>query len=122
MDARAQDVVRRLAELDSGDVLALRPEEGHLEVRRGDRVVRLHHSEEELLALLDDADSVREVWGEDVEAVDGAARFISVHLDESLATGEPHPSGWWTYRSGSFHPEPPWEAPSRRDAKDTRSA
>src|SRR3954468_4172666 len=103
MDARAQDVVRRLAVIESGEVseiLALRPGEGYLEVRHDDRVARLHLPEDPLLALLDDVESLRAVWGDGVCDVDGAARLVSVHLDESLATRAAHPTGWWTYRLG----------------------
>ena len=50
------------------------------------------------------------LWGPGVSAVESAARLMLVHWDESLATREPHPTGWWTYRSGTFDPEPPWEA------------
>jgi hypothetical protein len=53
------------------------------------------------------------VWGPGVGAVESAARLLLVHLDESLETREPHPTGWWTYRGGGFDPVPPWEAGSR---------
>jgi len=80
VDARPQEVVRRLAGLLGGDVLAVRPGEGYRELRRDGR----------------------------------GARYGAVHLEESLATREPHGSGCWTYRAGFFHPEPPWEAHRRR--------
>jgi hypothetical protein len=135
VDPRAQAVVLRLAEIEDGEevgtrvlgggraeartqrhaeVLAVRPAEGYLEVKHGDRVDRLRLPETELLALLDDADRARTPWGEGVAPVEGAARLASVHLDESLATREPHPSGWWTYRGGFFHPVPPWEGRAQR--------
>lgn len=47
-------------------------------------------------------------WGPGVDRVESAARFMTVHLDESLATREPHVSGHWTYRTGFFDPRPPW--------------
>jgi hypothetical protein len=123
VDARAQEVVRRLAEIERGEVIAVRPDEGYLEICRDGRVARLQLPESELLALLADADGLDSVWGKDVPSVDGAARYAATHLDESLATREPHPSGWWTYRSGFFHPEPPWEAHRRRrDADGARPA
>ncbi|MCZ2838126.1 hypothetical protein [Modestobacter sp. VKM Ac-2985] len=50
------------------------------------------------------------LWGPGVSAVESAARLMLVHWDESLATREPHPTGWWTHRGGGFDPEPPWEA------------
>jgi hypothetical protein len=123
VDPRAQEVVRRLAEIEGGTVTAVDPGEGYLEVRRDGRTARLHLPETELLALLDDADGVRQAWGDDVPAVDGAARFVAVHLDESLATREADPSGWWSYRLGFFDPIPPWEAHRRRrDADGARPA
>jgi hypothetical protein len=123
VEERAQEVLRRLAEMEPmerGEVLALRPDEGYLEVRRRDRVARLHLPEDPLLALLDDVETLRAVWGDGVPDVDGAARLVSVHLDESLATRAAHPTGWWTYRLGGFDPVPPWEAHrTLRDADAT---
>jgi hypothetical protein len=48
--------------------------------------------------------------GPRITAMEAAARLMSVHLDESLETREPHPSGQWTYHDGGFSPIPPWEA------------
>lgn len=78
-------------------------------------MARLHFDEAELLAVAEGAGEEAEaVWGEPPPDEVAAARFLSVHLDESLATREPHESGWWTYRAGGFDPVPPWEAHPRR--------
>jgi hypothetical protein len=55
----------------------------------------------------------REVWGTRLSAVEAVARIMTVHLEESLATREPGPGGWWVYRDGGFEPVPPWEAARR---------
>jgi hypothetical protein len=136
MDARVVTVLRLLAELEGSEevetrmlgegrseavsrrhaeVTDLRPEEGILAVRHGDRLVRLHFDEVELLEFIDGAgEEGADVWGEPLSDEVAAARFLSIHLDESLATREPHESGWWTYRSGRFEAIPPWEAHPRR--------
>ncbi|SDY44765.1 hypothetical protein SAMN05661080_03507 [Modestobacter sp. DSM 44400] len=56
-----------------------------------------------------DADPER-VRGPGVTGLESAARLLLVHWDESLATREPHPSGWWTYQECGFDPLPPGEA------------
>jgi hypothetical protein len=114
MDPRVVAVLRLLAEKESGDghaeVTELLPEQGIVEVRHGDQVARLHFDEVELLAFLPHAGrDAEEVWGYPLSDEEAAARFLSIHLDESLATREPHESGWWTYRAGGFDPAPPWE-------------
>jgi hypothetical protein len=119
MDARAVAALRLLAEMASRDeqaqVTELRPEEGVLGIRHAARTARLHFEEAELLALLGIAgDDAEDAWGERLPDEVAAARFLSIHLDESLATQEPHESGWWTYRPGRFEPVPPWEAHARR--------
>jgi hypothetical protein len=136
MDARVVAVLRLLAEMESGEeietrflgggrtetvsrrhaeVTELRPEEGILAVRHGDTVARLHFDEAVLLEFIDGAgEDGADAWGEPLSDEVAAARFLSVHLDESLATREPHESGWWTYRPGGFDPVPPWEAHARR--------
>jgi hypothetical protein len=136
MDARVVAVLRLLAEMEDGEeietrflgdgrtetlprrhaeVTDLRPEDGVLSVRHGGTVARLHFDEAELLEFIDGAgDEGEEVWGEPLSDEVAAARFLSIHLDESLATREPHESGWWTYRAGGFDPVPPWEAHARR--------
>ncbi len=136
MDPRVVTVLRRLAEIESGDsilttflgggrsetvtrqhaeVTELLPEEGIVEIRHGDQVARLHVDEAVLLEFIDDAAaSAEDIWGEPLPAEEAAARFLSVHLDESLGTQQPHESGWWTYRPGGFDPLPPWEAHARR--------
>ena len=136
MDARVVAVLRLLAEIESGEevetrflgggrtetvtrphaeVTELRPEEGVLAVRHGETVARLHFDEAELLAFIDGAgDEGEDVWGEPLSDEVAAARFLSIHLDESLATREPHESGWWTQHAGGFDPVPPWEAHARR--------
>jgi hypothetical protein len=136
MDARVVAVIRLLAELEGGDevettvlgdgrtetvtrrhaeVVELRPEDGVLVVRHGDDVARLHLGEAELLAFIDGAgDEGEAVWGEPLTDEVAAARFLSIHLDESLGTRDPHESGWWRYRPGGFDPVPPWEAGARR--------
>ena len=136
MDPRVVTVLRLLAEIESREVVVttflgggrtetvtsrhaevtgLRPELGILEVRHGDQVARLHVDEAELLAFMAEAGPSGEaVWGESLSAEVATARFLSFHLDESLATRDPHESGWWTYRPGGFDPVPPWEAHARR--------
>jgi hypothetical protein len=145
MDSRAEELLRRFAEIECGEevVTAFRaggatetvrrphaevaeflPEQGIVEVRHGPGVARLHFEESELLALLRTAGrDGSEAWGEGVSDLEAAARFLSVWLDESLTTRQPHPSGWWSYGGGAFDPLPPWEAHARRrDAEGPRSA
>ena len=132
MDPRVVAVLRLLAEKESSDdevtsyvngqptetvtqqhaeVIELRPEEGILAVRHGQSVARLLFDEAEVLAFLRDAGEIgEEVWGYPMSDEEAAARFLSIHLDECIATREPHESGWWTYRAGGFDPIPPWES------------
>jgi hypothetical protein len=136
MDARVVAVLRLLAEMESGEVVEtrflgngraetvtrrhaevteLRPEEGILAVRHGETVALLHFDEAELLEFIDGAgEDGGDVWDEPLSDEVAAARLLSIHLDESLATREPHESGWWTHRAGGFDPVPPWEAHTRR--------
>lgn len=60
-------------------------------------------------AMLDPSEDPELIWGPGVSGLESAARLLTVHWDESLATREPHPTGWWTHRGGGFDPEPPWE-------------
>ena len=135
MDPRVVAVLRLLAEIEGGDevetmflgggrtetatrrhaeVTELRPEDGVLAVRHGETVARLHFDEATLLGFIDGAGGEGSAaWGERLSYEVAAARFLSVHLDESLATREPHESGWWTYGDGGFDPVPPWEAHAR---------
>jgi hypothetical protein len=92
------------------------PEKGvvELELRDG-QTVRLHFDETHLVRLLDGAGADgTEAWGEPLSDEEAAARFLTVHLAESLATQEAHPSRWWEYENGFFRPAPPWEAFARR--------
>jgi hypothetical protein len=119
MDPRVVAVLRLLAEIESGEehaeVVELIPEKGILAVRHGDQVARLHFDETELLGFIDGAgEEGSEVWGTPLSDEVAAARFLSIHLDESLAAREPHETGWWTHRAGRFEPVPPWEAHTRR--------
>ena len=136
MDPRVAEVLRLLAEKESSEqvevtflgggrtetvtrqhaeVTELLPEQGIVEIRHGEQVARLHFDETELLAFLPQAGrDAADVWGSPLSDEEAAARFLSIHLDESLATREPHESGWWTYRCGGFDPVPPWEAHRRR--------
>ena len=119
MDPRVVAVIRLLAEKESSDghaeVTELRPEEGILAVRHGDSEARLHFDEAEMLASITDAGQEGEAaWGYPMSDEEAAARFLSIHLDESLATREPHESGWWSHRGGGFDPIPPWEAHTLR--------
>ncbi len=115
MDARAVTVLRLLAEKESSDghaeVTEFRPEDGIVELRHGTMRAHLHFDEAELLAFLALAgQDAAEVWGYPMSDEEAAARFLTIHLDESLATREPHESGWWTWRPGRFDPLPPWES------------
>lgn len=92
------------------------PEDGvvELELVNG-QPARLHFEGPELLSLLEEAgEDGSAAWGEGLSDEEAAARFLTVHLQESLATREPHPSGWWSYEPGGFTPEPPWDAAARR--------
>ena len=119
MDPRVVAVLRLLAEKESSDghaeVTELRPEEGVLGIRHGDTVTRLHFDEAGMIAFLSDAGEwSADVWGERLSDEEAAARFLTIHLDESIATRQPHETGWWTWRPGGFDPIPPWEAHARR--------
>ena len=69
-------------------------------------VHRLHLDREVLARELAGDDP--SFWGPGVDRVESTARFLVVHLDESLATRPSHPSGWWTHAPGAFEPRPPW--------------
>jgi hypothetical protein len=85
-----------------------------VDLRSGGQL-RLHLPEGALLDLLDGAGaSGSEAWGQPLSDEEAATRFLTIHLDESVATREAHPSGWWEYEAGSFVPLPPWEAAARR--------
>ena len=140
MEARAEGLLRRFVDELGGEVqvavrrgsgrserwetctevretvLGFVPGQGVVDLELQDgRRVRLHFTEGELLRLLEAAAGQGEqVWGEPLEDEETAARLLSVHLDESLATRQPHPSGWWEYEDSGFTPSPPWEAFARR--------
>jgi hypothetical protein len=85
-----------------------------LELRSG-QSIRLHFDEAELLTLLSGAgEDGLAVWGESLSAEESAARLLTVYLEESTATRQAPPSGWWEYEKHGFTPLPPWEAFSRR--------
>jgi len=91
------------------------PERGvvELELQNG-QPVRLHFDEAELLDLLDGAgEDGYAVWGEPLPDEESAARFLIIYLQESLATREAHPSGWWEYEECGFMPLPPRESFAR---------
>jgi hypothetical protein len=119
MDPRVVAVLRLLAEKESSDghaeVTELRAEEGVLAIRHEDTVARLHFDEAGMLGFLRDiGEDAAEVWGYPMSDEEAAARFLTIHLDESIATREPHETGWWTWRPGGFDPIPPWEAHALR--------
>ena len=119
MDPRVVVVLELLAQKESSDghaeVTELRPENGIVVLRHGDSLARLHFDEAVMLAFIAEAGrDTEEVWGSALPDEEAAARFLSIHLDESLATREPHESGWWTYRPGGFDPIPPWEGHAAR--------
>ena len=107
----AAALVARSAELVSAQhtVVEVAPERGLVVLDSGGHRHQLHFDEHDLLALLDHEGGAGAVFP-DVPALESAARLVSVHLDESLATRAPHPTGRWSYRSGGFDPIPPWEA------------
>ena len=90
-----------------GQVRDFFPEAGTLEVLRPEGWIRLHLAEGEIDALIPGGS---EPWGPGVSDEEGAARLLTVYLDESLATRVPHETGWWTYLGSFFEPMPPWEA------------
>ena len=79
---------------------------GVVVVRCGTTVHSLHVDRDELARALADDDPG--FWGPGVDRVESVARFMAVHLDESLGTREPDESGRWTYREGGSEPRPPW--------------
>ena len=89
------------------DVLEVRPAHGLVVVRQDTAVHRLHLDRDRLARLLAEG-ADRDFWGPCVDAVESAARFMSIHLDESLATREAHATGCWTHVDGGFDPRPPW--------------
>lgn len=85
-----------------------------LELRNG-RAMRLHLDETQLVQLLEGAGADgTEAWGEPLSDEEAAARFLIVHLEESLAADPAHESSWRTYEDARFLPKPPWEAHQRR--------
>lgn len=95
----------RLIERDS-TVVEVSPERGLVVVEQGGTVHRLHADRAVLARALAADDPA--LGGPGVDRVEAAARLMSVHLEESLATREPHPSGCWTYDGGGFDARPPW--------------
>lgn len=91
---------------DQYDFVEADPQRGVIVVREGATDHRLHFDPEALAGTLADHDPG--FWGPGVDPVESVARFMTVHLDESLATRVPHASGRWTYRTGFFDPRPPW--------------
>jgi len=78
---------------------------GRLDLVRTTGRVRLLIEEGELQELV--ADSATLDPGQGISPEENAATLLLIHLGESLATREPHESGWWTYREGFFHSGPP---------------
>ena len=91
---------------DLYDVLDCSPRQGIIVIRQGDTVHLLHFDREALAQDLDTDEPG--FWGPGVDRVESVARFMTLHLDESLATRGPHASGRWTYSGGFFEPRPPW--------------
>jgi hypothetical protein len=119
MDQRAVSLLRRFLDKESsGEVVTVTDfiaEEGVIEIRHDGQPARLAFADADLLGLLETAgEDASEVWGPTISDEESAARFLTIFLEESLATREPHPSGWWTYQDGGFDPVPPWEAHARR--------
>jgi hypothetical protein len=94
-----------------GPVRHFSPEAGTLEARRPEGWIRLQVDEGEIDALIPGAS---EPWGPGISDEEGAARLLTIHLDESLATRTAHETGWWTYFGGFFEPMPPWEVCGQR--------
>ena len=133
MGPRAERLLRRLVEIETGEsvvttylgggrteterrphatVAEFHPERGVVLIEHDGDLARLQLDEAELLTVLTEAArDASAAWGEGVPHEEAAARFLSVWLDECLATREAHPSGWWTLRNCWFHPLPPWETP-----------
>ena len=109
------EAVDRLLELFASKVaghhpvLEADPRRGRVVLQDGARVHRLEFDRQVLAEELagHDDDAAQEFWGRGVDQVESLARFLTIHLDESLATREPHPSGRWMHRSGGFDPVPP---------------
>ena len=101
-------LLRRFATkvIDPYELVDADPQRGVVVVRHGATVHSLHFDRDELARALADDDPG--FWGPGVDRVESVARFLAVHLDESLATREPDASGRWTYREGGFEPRPPW--------------
>jgi hypothetical protein len=102
-------------EVNEYSVTHVAPETGVIEFDHGSgRHVRLHLTEARLLEALQGAgDTGTEAWGEPLSDGEAAARFLTVHLEESLATRDAYESDWWEYEGGRFAPLPPWEAHAR---------
>lgn len=87
------------------------PDRARMTVEKDGVTSVLHVDERDLVRSLEGADDLGEqVWGEALPAVESVARLMTVHLDESLATRDPHPTRRWSYRRSGFDPLPPWEA------------
>lgn len=96
-------------------VTAVVPEEGVVRLEVRGVPLQLHLAEDVLLERLEGAGAEgTEVWGTSLSDEEAAARFLAVHLDESLGASGPSPSGWWSCDGGRFVPLPPWEAHARR--------
>jgi hypothetical protein len=80
---------------------------------RGTTVI-LHFLPDECADLLSRLrDDSADLWGSEVPPVEGAARLLTIHLDESLAPYDDDLPQRWTYQLGGFLPIPPWEAHAR---------
>lgn len=65
----------------------------------------LYFDERSLLELLTVAgEDGPDVWGEPLSDEESAARFLTIHLDESLDTSELPLPQRWRYRACAFHP------------------
>jgi hypothetical protein len=119
VDARAQSLLRAFVEklgMDDGDVVTRSaPDQGIVELERNGTPVLLSFREGELLDLLRGAGRDGSgAWGQRLPDEEAAARFLATCLDESLATDDPHRTGWWMYEDRRFVPAPPWEAAQGR--------
>ena len=102
------EVVEVLAGRDHGKVVLDIPSD---DADEAPTRITLHVGETVLMSALRASDDLgMDVWGEPLSATEALARLMSVHLEESLDTRGPSPTGWWTYDGGMFQPRSPWEA------------
>lgn len=104
-DATDSLLARFASKLESsGFVVLPRTNDDEVDVIKDGHRLCLHFSEKELQRSLQDGhEDALIVWGPEVTVEESLARFMTIHLEESLATApDESVDGRWTYTRGFF--------------------